>query len=409
MDDSTLQKLALEYGTPLYVYDGDLIVERCRLFAGAFRDFPVMVKCCYAVKANTNLAILRLIRREGFGADIVSAGELDAALKAGFRPQDIIYTSNGKSEADMRAAVDAGVNVTADNTADIDLLKKVGGSSIAFRVNPDVGANTHPKISTALAGSKFGLHFQDDLAFNAVRKALDAGLKVTGIHCHIGSNIKDTSAFQEAAHKMVSFALRLKEEVGIMLDFIDFGGGLGVRYRDEDAVTPEEFGKAFRNIVADGIHRLGYKPQVWFEPGRYLVAESGLLLARALSVKRTPTKNIINVDAGFNNLIRPAMYDAYHNIRIAGRAGSNVRYDVAGNLCESGDIFGKDRMLPEAEAGDLVVIENAGAYGYSMASNYNSMPLPAEVLVRGGKADLIRQRQSIQELYIRQKVPKDLL
>ncbi len=409
MDDALLKRIAGEYGTPLYAYDGDLITERSRAFKAAFRDFPSQVKCLYAVKANTSLAILRLIRREGYGADVVSSGELDAALKSGYLPEDIIYTSNGKSMADVEAAVAAGVNITADNMSDLSLVKDAGGKSVAFRVNPDVNANTHPKISTALAGSKFGLHFQGDWAYRAVETALGMGLKPSGIHCHIGSNIKETSAFQEAAHKMMAFALRLKDELGIRLDFMDLGGGLGVRYRDEAAVTPEDFAKAYRNIVADGVHRLGYRPEFWFEPGRYLVAEAGVLLASALSVKETPMKRFVNVDAGFNCLIRPAMYDAYHNIRVLGKPGGQVRYDVAGYLCESGDILGKDRMLPEVAAGDIVAIENAGAYGYSMASNYNSMPLPAEALVRGGRAELVRERQAHQELYIRQTVPKDLL
>jgi diaminopimelate decarboxylase len=409
MDDSLLIRLAGQYGTPLYVYDGDLIAERCRKFRDAFKGFPTEVKCCYAAKANTSLAILRLIRKEGFGADIVSAGELDAVLKAGYKPQDIIYTSNGKSESDMMAAVAAGIQVTADNAADVDLFKNAGGRKIAFRVNPDVDANTHPKISTALRGIKFGLHFEEDIAYTAIKEALDMGLSVSGIHCHIGSNIKETGAFEEAAHKMIGFAVRLKEELNIKLEFIDFGGGLGVRYDDEAVVTPDMFAKAYRNIIADGIGRLGYKPQAWFEPGRYIVAEAGQLLARVVSVKETPEKRFINVDAGFNALIRPAMYDAYHKVRVLGKSGHEVEYDVAGPLCESGDILARARKLPKTETGDLVAVENAGAYGYSMASNYNSMPMPAEVLVRGGKAEVIRERQTIQEMYIRQKIPKDLL
>jgi diaminopimelate decarboxylase len=207
----------------------------------------------------------------------------------------------------------------------------------------------------------------------------------------------------------VGFALRLKEELSIRLEFIDFGGGLGVRYNDEAAVTPEMFAKSYRNIMADGIGRLGYKPQAWFEPGRYIVAESGQLLARVASVKETPERRFINVDAGFNALIRPAMYDAYHHVRVLGKSGIGVDYDVAGPLCESGDILARGRNLPKTEAGDVIAVENAGAYGYSMASNYNSIPLPAEVLVRGGSAEIIRERQTIQELYIRQKIPKDLL
>ncbi len=401
-------ELAGEYGTPLYVYDGDNIIKQCREFKNAFKDFPAEVKCCYAAKANTNLAALTLIRREGFGADVVSRGELDAVLKAGFNAEDIVYTSNSKSRADLEAAVEAGVNVTVGNTHEIRLLKEVGGDRVAFRVNPDVGADTHPKISTALRGSKFGLHFEDDIAYDAVKEAVDKGLTVAGIHCHIGSNIKDTTAFKEAAEKMLDFAVRLKE-LDVELGFIDFGGGLGVRYNEEAVVSPAEFASAYRQKIEDGLEGLGYTPRVWFEPGRYVVAEAGVLLARVNSVKQTPEKRFVNVDAGFNDLVRPAMYDAYHRIRVAGKEGSGLKYDVAGNLCESGDILGRDRMLSKVEAGDLLVIENAGAYGFSMASNYNSMPLPAEVLVRKDRVDVIRERQSIEELYVRQKVPDDLL
>jgi diaminopimelate decarboxylase len=408
MDDSLLVRLAGEYGTPLYVYDGGLVQARCREFKGAFRDFPVEVKCCYALKANSSLALLRLIQREGYGADVVSRGELDAALKAGFRPEHIMYTSNSKCEADLQAAVEAGVNVTVDNTSEIEVLRRVGGDKVAFRVNPDVDANTHPKISTALRDSKFGLHLEGNIAYNAVRQAKKMGLKVVGLHCHIGSNIKDASVFRDAAGKMLDFAVRLWK-LGIKLDFIDLGGGLGIRYRDEGVVTPAEFAQSFRGVVIPGIEQLGYTPDVWFEPGRYIVGEAGVLLARVNSVKSTPEKTFINVDAGFNDLIRPAMYDAYHNVRVAGKAGADRTYDVAGNLCESGDILARDRNLPEVMAGDVIVVENAGAYGYAMASSYNSMPLPAEVLVRGDRIDLIRNRQDIQEIYIRQKIPEDLL
>jgi len=408
MDDKTLSKLANEYGTPLFVYDGGLIQDRCREFKEAFKGFPLEVKCCYAVKANTSLALLRLIKNMGYGADIVSIGELNAALRAGFNPQDIIYTSNSKNAQDIEAAVVAQVNITVGNITEIELLKEAGGDKISFRVNPEVSADTHPKISTSLRGSKFGLHIEDDIAFNAVQKALELGLKVSGIHCHIGSNIKDTTAFKEAAEKMIYFAVKIKEELDVELDFIDFGGGLGVRYKDEEVTTPKDFTQAYKEVVSEKIEDLGYTPQAWFEPGRYIIAEAGILLTRVNSIKKTPEKKFLNTDAGFNNMIRPAMYDAYHNIRVIEKKGDDETYDVAGNLCESGDILGKDRMLPKASVGDVIAIENAGAYGYSMASNYNSKPFPAEVLVRGKEFDLIRERQDIEDLFSRQKIPSDL-
>jgi len=408
MEDKLLAGLAGEHGTPLYVYDGELIRERCKAFKGAFSGLPAQIRCLYAIKANTNLAILRIIRDEGFGADIVSSGELDAAISAGFDPDMMMYTSNSKSLADMEAAIEAGVHMTVGNMTELEYFKKAGGERIAFRVNPDVDAKTHPKISTSLAGSKFGLHFSEGIAFEAARDAVQMGLKVAGIHCHIGSNVKDMSGFLQAAEKMVLFAEKLKEELDIMLDFIDLGGGLGVPHEGEKVVPVEEFGAAYGPVIEDAVARLGYEPQFWFEPGRYLVAEAGVLLAKVNSVKKTPTKSFVNADAGFNDLIRPAMYDAYHHIRVLGKSGEDAVYDIAGNLCESGDILGKGRMLPKVSAGDIIAVENAGAYGFSMASNYNSMPFPAEVLVRGERADVIRDRQSIQELYLRQRMPDDL-
>ncbi|MBD3260607.1 MAG: diaminopimelate decarboxylase [Candidatus Altiarchaeales archaeon] len=399
MDDELLKSLAKEYGTPLYVYDADLIKHKCRAFKESFKDFPVEVKPCYAVKANTNLNVLKIIEQEGFGADVVSQGELDAVLRSGFQPANVMYTSNSKTESDLRSAVEAKVNVTVGNTDEINVFKKVGGHRIAFRVNPNVDAKTHPKISTALAGSKFGLHFMEGIAEEAVKKALDSSLNVAGIHCHIGSNVGDMSGFVEAGEKMFEFAAKLKYDYNIQLDFIDLGGGLGVRYQNEKVASVNDFAQAYKPLVEAGVEKLGYKPVIWFEPGRYIVAEAGVLLCTVNSIKKTPAKNFINTDAGFNDLVRPAMYDAYHHIRLAGKDGESISYDVAGNLCESGDILGKDRMLPEAEKGDIVVVENGGAYGFSMSSNYNSIPKPAEILVDGGESRLIRRRQSLEQLY----------
>jgi diaminopimelate decarboxylase len=409
MEDDQLLKAAEKYSTPLYVYDGEVIQARCRTFKKAFDDFPAKTKFMYAVKANTNLAILKLIRKEGFGADIVSLGELDAVQKSGYASEDIIYSSNGKGIEEVKAAVEAGVNLTVGNIAEIDMIKSAGGKDIAFRLNPEVDAKTHPKISTSLSNSKFGLHIKDGVALEAVKAAVEAGLKVNGIQCHIGSNVKSMDGFQDAAEKLLEFAQKLKVDEGIELDFIDLGGGLGISYQGEEVVSVEDFAIAYKPIIEAGIGKLGYVPEFWFEPGRYIVAEAGILLARINSVKKTPHKSFINVDAGFNDLLRPAMYEAYHNIRILGKDDGDEVYDIAGNLCESGDILGRERKLPKTIKGDVIAIENAGAYGYSMASNYNSMPLPAEVLIRGDRVDLIRERQDIEELYIRQVIPEDLL
>ena len=408
MDDSQLIEIAKTHGTPVYVYDGDLIVNRCKTFLDAFKGFPAKVKCCYAVKANTNLTILKIIKNMGYGADIVSLGELDAVLTAGFSREDIVYTSNSKSRSELQAAVDAKINITVGNTTEIDYLADAGGDKIAFRVNPDVDAKTHPKISTSLMGSKFGLHIEQNLALCAVEKALERKLKVVGIHCHIGSNVKEMSGFIQAAEKMIDFAVKIKSLYNVELDFIDLGGGLGVKYKDEQVTTAKEFANSYVDIVSTAIEKLGYKPVFWFEPGRYIVAESGVLLTAVNSVKKTPTKTFVNVDTGFNSLIRPVMYDAYHHIRSLNVAGM-LECDIAGNLCESGDILGRDRVIGKVGEGDILAVENAGAYGYSMSSNYNSKPKPPEVLVRGDKIDLIRVGEKIPELYLRQVMPKDLI
>lgn len=405
MDDELLMSVAGDYGTPVYVYDKSVIEERCRSFREAFSGLPWKTGFRYAFKANTNPEILGIIRREGFGADIVSIGELEAALAAGYEAKDIIYTSNSKSRKELSRALDAGVYITHGNMDECRLLEEIAAEKdvcvdVAFRVNPDVNPVTHPKIATGLAASKFGLHFAEDIAFNAFKTAsLELEhINPVGMHCHIGSQIHDPSAFIDACGKMISFACRLESELDLRLEFIDFGGGLGVSYDGSPAMTAREFAGAYSEKIAEMEDSLSYRPTALFEPGRYLVAESGVLLTSVNSVKTTPEKKFVNVDCGFNALVRPAMYDAYHPIRAVGKSGVAEKADVAGNLCESGDILGRDRELPHLEEGDLLEIGFAGAYGYSMASNYNSKPRPAEILVEEGRHRLIREREGLEEI-----------
>ncbi|MDD5111094.1 MAG: diaminopimelate decarboxylase [Candidatus Altiarchaeota archaeon] len=413
LGDRLLSSLAGEYGTPLYVYDGKMIAERYDAFYSAFSGRFANVRICYALKANTSLAVCSLLRDLGAGADVVSAGELKTALAAGFSPEDIIYTSNSKSDSDLALAVDAGVIINVDSAGELESLGKIAAgrkktARISFRVNPGVNPKTHPKIATGLAESKFGLHIEGGLALAAYRKAARMKhIAVIGVQAHIGSQIQDAGNFVDSARRLFDFALELKK-IGIALDFIDFGGGLGISYQGAKSLQPEELAKALEPVIRDGFKRLGYRPALVFEPGRYIVAESGILLTRVNSVKKTPYKNFINVDSGFNTLMRPAMYDAYHRVRIVGRKGSSETYDIAGNVCETGDILARDRMLPKARKGDIIAILDTGAYGMSMTSSYNSQTLPAEVLVRGKRADLIRQRGEQDDLYWRQKIPEDL-
>lgn len=415
MDEDTLKEIAVEYGTPVYVYDGDVILERYRDFAGALAGVYKKTRVFYAAKANTSLAILALLRSEGAGADCVSGGEVASALKAGFTPQDIIFTSNSKSSGELSNALNAGVIITVGNTDELRLLsglaeEGVKTARVSFRVNPDVDPKTHPKIATGLRESKFGLHFEGDAAFNACRTAsgLD-GINVVGLHAHIGSQILDPSGFVEAAGKVFMFAKRLKDELSLELEFIDLGGGVGIKYGEEDTpLTPAELALALKPAIEDGVSSLGSEPHLYFEPGRYIVGPAGVLLATANSVKETPAKKFVNVDAGFNTLARPVMYGGYHRVSVLRKTGESQTYDIAGNVCESGDILAKDRRLPEVVRGDIIVFHDTGAYGFSMASEYNSRPLPAEVLVKAGRKHLIRERGTFEGLWTGQNIPKEI-
>ncbi|MFC2154668.1 diaminopimelate decarboxylase [Candidatus Altiarchaeota archaeon] len=416
MDAKLLNEVASQYGTPLYVYDGSVIIERVGRFRSAVAAQYEAVQICYAVKANSNKAILKIIQREGCSCDVVSLGELDAALYAGFDPSKLIYTSSSKSSFDLEAAVESGVVVNLDNLQELEIISELASRiednpRVSFRINPDIDAKTHPKISTALKSSKFGVHVKGGQALECYRRAAeDENLVVSGVHVHIGSQVTDLTAFKELGEKIISFVVELKEKLGIELEFIDVGGGLGIPYEGEDMIGPEDYAKAIIPPIKNGLKKLGYSPELWFEPGRYLVGEAGVLLTKVNTVKTTSSATFLNVDSGFNTLIRPAMYEAHHRFELVGKENrkKSKTYTVAGNLCESGDIFGVERKLPHVERGDLLAILDAGAYGYSMASNYNSIPLPAEILILDGKAHLIRKRQTIEDLYQWQKEPPEL-
>ena len=404
---------AKRYGTPLYVYDGDLILSRFTEFSEAVRRVYDRSRIFYAMKANSSLAILSLLRREGAGVDCVSGGEVTTALKAGFKPADIVFTSNSKSREELSLALSAGVNITQDNLDELNALAAMAADAkatarVSFRVNPDVNPNTHPKIATGLRESKFGLHFLGDIAFNSYRMAASmSSVKVVGVHAHIGSQILEAAPFVEAAAKVFSFAARLKSELGLRLEFIDLGGGLGIPYRTEDRpLSAGDYAEALKPVIEAGVDSLGYRPQLYFEPGRYIVGPAGVMLATVNSVKETPVRRFVNVDAGFNTLARPAMYGSYHRASVLGKRGGAATYDIAGNVCESGDILVKDRTLPDGVSrGDILVFHDAGAYGFSMASEYNGRPLPAEVMVIGGRIHLIRERGSIEGLWSQQNIP----
>jgi diaminopimelate decarboxylase len=402
-----LQAWASKFDTPLYVYDGDRIVANYRRIDAAFKAVYPRTRIHYALKANSNPAVVTLLREQGAGAEIVSEGELELALRLGFVGTEILFTSNSKSPSEITRALEAGAILNVDSTDELEQVAnravQLGTTArISFRLNPAVDPHTHAKIATGVVDSKFGLHFSDGSALAAVTLALKLGsVRLVGLHSHIGSQITEPEPFRLAAEEMVGFVVRLHRELGVRLEFVDLGGGLGIPYRDgQEVMSAADWARAQAEPLLAAREALGGElPELWIEPGRALMADAGLLLTRVNSVKTTPIKTFVNVDAGFNTLMRPAMYDAYHRVRAVGKSGAGPAVEIAGNVCETGDILASARELPPLAAGDLVAILDAGAYGFSMASEYNTRPLPAELLVRGDEVELVRTRGSFADLW----------
>ncbi|NJD77814.1 MAG: diaminopimelate decarboxylase [Candidatus Methanoperedens sp.] len=403
-------ELAEKYGTPLYVTNESRIIDNFSAYRKAFPDADIY----YAAKANGSLAILRMLARQGAGADVFSYGELYMALLAGIPREKILFNGNSKTDFELQKAVETGVRVSVDSRDEMHTLSEIAQISgktieIAFRVNPDVSPRTHPKISTGLKTSKFGI--PADEVVSAYREASGlSGISPCGIHCHIGSQILDTSPFTEATHKMMDLVGKITE-LGIKLKFVDMGSGLGIPYKKEEtAPTPRDHADAILPVFKERTKALGISPKLILEPGRYIVGDTTILLTRVNTVKKA-AKNFVGVDAGFNLLVRPTMYDSYHYAVVANKAGSEPEetYTIAGPICETGDVFAKDRMLPRVEKGDIIALLDAGAYGFSMSSQYNGRPRCAEVLVKDGIADIIRGREDIGDLIGKQKIPERLM
>lgn len=406
---------AARYGTPLYVYDGDLIERKFTEFKQAFDKVYPRTRFYYALKANTSLAIVSILRNLGAGAECISRGEIEIALRLGWKGPNILFTSSSKSPDDLALAVRRGVTVNLDSLGDLDNLIRTAEKlrrkvRISFRINPDVDPKTHRHIATGHKFSKFGILADGDEVIRAYRKAKECRwLQICGIHSHIGSQILDLEPFSRNVELVTSTVKRLKKELGIDLEFIDLGGGLGIPYEDGKApLAPEAMAQRVAGRIRAELEGQGPLPTLALEPGRYFVAQSGLLIARVNSVKHTPFKHFINVDTGFNHLVRPLLYEAYHRVRVLGGSGPTQTYDLAGNICETGDILAQDRVLPTPKVGDCVAFLDAGAYGFSMASEYNSIPLPAEILVRGKRVAQIRRRGTLDDLLRNQSIPKDL-
>ncbi|MFN3716058.1 MAG: diaminopimelate decarboxylase [Thiobacillus sp.] len=390
----SLETLAARFGTPLYVYSRAALETAWQAYADAFADTPHVI--CFAVKANSSLAILNLFARLGSGFDIVSGGELARVLAAGGAPGKIVFSGVGKTAEEMRAALTAGILCfNVESESELHRLHRVARemgkrAPVSFRVNPDVDPKTHPYISTGLKQNKFGVAITEAMRLYRLAASLPH-LEVVGIDCHIGSQLTDLSPLADAADRVLTLVDTLAAE-GIVLHHIDLGGGVGIRYRDETPPDLAAYGRTLAQKFA------GRTETLLLEPGRSLVGNAGLLLTRVEYLKPGEDKNFAIVDAAMNDLMRPALYDAYHDI-VAVRPGQSAarRYDIVGPICETGDFIGFARDLDIAE-GDLLAILSAGAYGMSMASNYNSRPRAAEILIDKNEIHLIRARESIHSL-----------
>ncbi len=408
-------ELAAEFGTPLYVVDESRIRERYRDFYNAFASLYPEVEIRYAYKANSSLAVLHILRQEGAGADVLSEGEILLASRVGLSPEKIIFTGNNKTDEELRLALEKGVTINFDAVHEMERLHRICSdrdkrARVSFRVNPAVSPETHPHLATGLRESKFGIPAEQ--APEAYGRAKESEyFDVAGIHMHIGSQITRVDPFVEAAAKLLDIAGELVN-MGIELEFVDFGGGVGIRYeRDKPYITPSDLAKALVPLVESKIDEHGLRrPTLYFEPGRYIVGDAAVLLTRVSTIKQTPFKKFVGVDAGFHVLLRPSLYGAYHEAVVANKAGAEGEetVDIAGNVCESGDILARDRLLPRIEERDLIAFLDTGAYGIIMASRYNSRPLPAEVLVNRDGYELIRQRETFEDLIRGQRVPRRL-
>jgi len=394
-EEVDLTALAAEYGTPCYVYSRATIERHWRAFDQALASRKHLV--CYAVKANSNLAVLNVLARLGAGFDIVSVGELERVLRAGGDPAKVVFSGVGKRVDEMRRALEVGIRCfNVESEAELHRLNAVAGelgkrAPVALRVNPDVDAGTHPYISTGLKENKFGIDIQAAPAIYAEAARLPH-VEVVGVDCHIGSQLTSVAPFVDALDRVLLLLDQLAAQ-GIEIKHLDLGGGLGIRYRDEDPPLPADHADA---VLA----RLGARPQeIIIEPGRAIVGNAGVLLARVEYLKCTPHRNFAIVDAAMNDLIRPTLYGAWQQILpVVPREGSVRRtYDVVGPVCETGDFLGKDRELA-IEPGDLLAVRSAGAYGFVMSSNYNTRPRAAEVMVDGVQAYLVRRRETLEQL-----------
>jgi len=400
-EDVSLTELAEQFGTPLYVYSRATLERHWHAFDKSVGEHPHLV--CYAVKANSNLGVLNTLARLGSGFDIVSGGELERVIAAGGEPSKVVFSGVGKTEAEMKRALELGIKCfNVESEPELERLNKVAGelgvkAPISLRINPDVDANTHPYISTGLRDNKFGIAFDRAPAVYKFAQSL-ANLNVQGIDCHIGSQLTDIEPFIDATDRLLALIDDLKAQ-GITIDHLDVGGGLGVVYRDELPPEPSDYAKALLGRLEN--HQ---DLELIFEPGRAIAANAGLLLTKVEFLKHTEHKNFAIIDAAMNDLMRPALYQAWQDIvPVVPREGEAVTYDLVGPICETGDFLGKDRALV-LQQNDLLAVRSAGAYGFVMSSNYNTRCRAAEVMVDGKQAHLVRQREELSSLWALENV-----
>lgn len=402
-ENTKVLDLARRFGTPLYVYSYKTLIDHFLKLKTAFREINPLI--CYSVKANSNLAILRALVTKGAGLDIVSGGELFRAMKVGCPAKRIVYASVGKTEKEIETAIKIGIlffNVESlQELENIDLIAKRLNrtANVAIRINPDVEPKTHRFITTGKLTNKFGIDFKSAENILNIRKKF-TNVTINGLHIHIGSQITESAPFMSAISRIISFIKKLKKNL-IDIEYLNIGGGLGIVYDRETPQTASEFAKRILPLLKET------NLKIIMEPGRFIVGNAGILMTRVLYVKNTPKKKFIIVDAGMNDLIRPSLYGAYHNIFPLTKSGktNDEKYDVVGPICESGDFFAKDRVLPIIKKGDYLAIMGAGAYGFSMSSNYNSRPRPEEVMVFTNKAYSIRKREGFTDLIKGETIP----
>lgn len=394
-EDVRVADLAAEHGTPLYVYSSATLRRHFEAFDSAFSELDRLT--CYSVKANSNLSVLRLLGEMGAGMDIVSGGELHRALKAGVAPKKIVYSGVGKRREEIDAALDADILMfNVESRGELERISEAATAKgvtarISLRINPDVDPKTHPYISTGMKKNKFGLDMETSLLTYEQARDLP-GLEPVGIDCHIGSQLTTIEPFLEALEKVLGFRDELAKK-GIDIQYLDLGGGLGITYDEEEPPHPSEFGAALTKRLK------GLPLTVIFEPGRVIAGNAGMLVTEVVYTKTTPSKHFVIVDAAMNDLVRPSLYGSFHRIVEVKESGRSTRdADVVGPICESGDFLARDRELPDVQPGELLACLSAGAYGFTMSSNYNTRPRAAEILVDGNEAKVARRRENYEDM-----------